>query len=251
MILGPITFDSWVSLSGFHFLIVQPISYFFSFFLLTTLFKELSDEELVKFLTKRTPEWGKIWEEFKRRFDEVVALYIYCALRRYSDLNNYKELDQTVKDLRQDVYIKLIKKRANALRKFRGEHAGSFRTYLRTTSINIVRNHVRKLSREKHAIEKHFFISGDTNSRDGDPAASPAFKDLELEFLKDSIIQALKDCYHSRNLGRDLLLFRLHFFEGLSAAEIYERYSCKVNISQHGIETTLSRMKIALEKFLF
>jgi len=250
MMIEPLTFDSWVSLSGVHYLVALAICYlFFSAFLLANLFKELTDEELVNFLKKRSAQWGESWEEFQRRFDEVVAIYIYCDLRRYRDFCDSKELEQTVKDLRQDVYIKLLKGRAKALRKFRGEHPGSFRAYLRTTSINVVRNYVRSLSREKQAIEKHLSISGDTNSSDDDPAASNAFKNLEVEFLKESIIQALKECFHSRDPGRDLLLFRLHFFEGLSAGEIHEHYH--FNLSKSGIETTLSRMKIALENFLF
>ncbi|NIR47791.1 hypothetical protein GWO43_05000 [candidate division KSB1 bacterium] len=209
--------------------------------ILFALDKSLPYNELIAKCTQKSEDWDKTWREFENRYGKLILIYLHREFTRSGGTKFTKQMNETIKDLRQDVYIKLLANNGSALRNFRGDSETSFRAYLNSISINVVKNYIKSKISEKRGAESvikdlEFHQPQTTNTSD----------ELEEEFFKESIIEKLRQCYKSRNIGRDLLIFRLICFEGHSAAEIQSSFNFGLSVS--GIDTLISRMKKTLKK---
>ncbi|MFQ5633438.1 MAG: hypothetical protein ACE5I1_32120 [bacterium] len=130
-----------------------------------------------------------------------------------------------VKDLREDVYIALLKDNARALRNFHRDDEYSFLTYLYAISSKLV---------------KHFVRNSEHTSVIAQSKISIGVHELELMAFQKHIIERLKSNYHSRNLDRDILIFRLFYFKGQKAREIAKNNN--INLTVSGVETIVRRI---------
>ncbi len=214
------------------------------------LFPNLSDQELIVKCTQRSPDWGKYWQEFEKRYGKVILLFLMRELTKIGGDKYSRDFKETVKDLRQDVYIKLLREKAIALRDFKGEYDYSFIAYLHKISINTVINFVKLNVRGKRSPDKFWQpAKKDCSDNELEPDIDNTQEELEVKFFKQNIIASLKESYPSRNIARDLKIFKLFYFEELSADEIFTFHN--MNLSVSGIETLLSRMKNVLKEFYF
>src|SRR5712671_1550607 len=87
-----------------------------------------------------------LWKKFQERFQGLIFLYLMRALRlrRIQD-----DVADTVPDLAQEVYVRLVQRDGQALRTFRGTTEFSVMAFLARISSSVVQDHQRQLMSEK------------------------------------------------------------------------------------------------------
>jgi len=206
--------------------------------------------ELIRLCSERSPEWQKYWNEFEGRFGKTILLYIYREFKMFLRYSYVQEYDEIVKDLRQDVYIKLLKDDAKALRSFRGNSEQSFRAFLYVTAKFTVYNYAKARKNKDH-INFSRLETRKTNSDNHetlntfDPATTETLDALEQKELREFIMISLRECYYSRNLERDLLIFEKYCLDGYTSNDVQAVFN--LNIKPSAIETIAHRMKKNLE----
>ncbi|RMF64993.1 MAG: sigma-70 family RNA polymerase sigma factor [Calditrichaeota bacterium] len=207
-----------------------------------------ADLELVAKCAEKSEHWDKHWNQFESKYGPYIALFVYRELRKQLRGRPFTAFTETTKDLCQDVYINLLKNDGRALQQFRGETQDSFLAYLYTIARNTVCSYIIY---ELDPAVPFKEVGGQDPDSDSDPLTTePMTNETEEKineaFFKEFLLEQLKSNYSSRNLERDIFLFKLYYFKGLSASEIKRRY--QVTLSASGIETVVSRMKKALQR---
>jgi RNA polymerase sigma factor (sigma-70 family) len=228
--------------------IVNSVIFLLSAIVFAQLIEDISDMELIRKCVERSKNWNACWKEFQRRFDRHILMVIICELKKHWPHNYLSEFKEAMQDIRQEVYARLLRDGGKALREFRGNSSGSFRAYLRTIAGRLTKNFSNQKKNELRRTAHAAPHAGDDEPNEIEPVSNHTEESLQEEYLKEHIIESLRTCYPSRKFERDLMIFKLHFFEGLSAKEIHQTFNTALTVS--GIETVVSRMKQALEKFL-
>jgi len=212
---------------------------------------QLSDNELITKCTQKSADWQNLWREFQNRFGETLLFYIYKEFHKVSGPKLSSESHEIIKDLRQDVYIKLLKNDAEALKKFHGENETSFLAYLHVIAKNLVKNHVNT-NNYKNVISmskiEHIRDSEGSETHPFQPVCLDTVDQIEKSIFKNFILETIKAFYKSRNVERDILLFKLFYFNGFTAKEIAK--NTNFNLSSSGIETIVNRIVQRLRKKL-
>lgn len=215
-----------------------------------TRFNDLTTRELLARCVEFGNDRERYWQEFRARFDAAMALYIYREFRQLCGDATANRAQETILDLRQDAYIRLLKNDGEALRRFRGETEQSFRAFLYIVCRNIVRNYVRtKVSREKR--QTSFVAAADRGSGDSieiEPPSQETLEQIEAAELAAHCVDMLKQNYNSREIHRDIAIFKLYYFQRYTSKELVEFYN--FGLSSSGIETLMSRMKQSLKREL-
>lgn len=249
-----------------HALMHSPILLFgtvLSLFLISTVIvvaqilvreKKRPISELIRLCSERSPEWQTYWNEFESRFGEKILLYIYREFKMLLRYSYVQEYDEIIKDLRQDVYIKLLKDDAKALHRFRGDSERSFHAFLYVTAKNTVYNYA-KSNKNKNHITFTKLETKRTNSENDhetlntfDPATNDDLEAIEQKELREFIMTRVRECYDSRNLERDLLVFEKYCLDGYTSKEVQALFN--LNIKPSAIDTIVDRMKKKLGKSL-
>ncbi len=213
--------------------------------------QQLSDNELITKCTQKSADWQNVWCEFQNRFGETLLFYILKEFHKISGQKLSPEHHEIIKDLRQDLYIKLLKNDAEALRKFHGENETSFFAYLHVIAKNLVKNHVNTNSYKKFISMSEIKPRGDpegTETLPFQPVSLDTVDEIEKSIFENFIIETIKTFYQSRNFERDILLFKLFYFSGFTAKEIEK--NTNFNLSASGIETIVNRIIQCLRKSL-
>ena len=123
----------------------------------------------------------------------------------------------------------------------------SFQAYLHTISVNIVRNYLKsRLNRENHLNDSSRLKNDLTVERASqEPFNTDSTDKTDAKFFNEFIVDTLRKKYHSRKIERDILVFKLFYFEGFSSKELYDKFD--FDLSSSGIETLVSRMKAVLK----
>lgn len=235
------SFDTLSSEAGYALILVASI------FILTQISENVSFRELIHECRQKSQDWDTIWQKFEERYGHRIALFIYKEFHKLGGKKWSTQVEETVKDLRQDVYIKLLMNKASALSNFRGIDEHAFLAYLNAIAMNVVRNHVKSIKTEKRGAGSFVTRVGeDKRQMESEPLTANTPEELEELFFKESIINTLKESYRSRNLDRDIFIFKLFYFEGHTAVDIHAAHN--FNLTVGGIETVVSRMKQLLKK---
>jgi len=224
--------DTAIHLKHLEFIAIFSLS-FWGAALMTKSYKKLTTAELINKCIETSHGSSQAWDEFKSRFDRHIQLILYKTYVKYYNYNNSDEINETLKDLKQDVYIKLLDKNCEGLKNFKGDPDIALKAYLRVIAKNLVINFVNR--------HKKRFINDD--NLDGKVNLGTSI-DFEAQHLKESVFKLLKKYYHSRNFARDAVIFWLFYFEGFTSKEL----ATKFNLSASGIETLVARMKKVLIK---
>jgi len=139
-------------------------------------------------------------------------------------------------DLRQEVWARLLARDGAALRRFRGERAGSLAVFLGRVARSVALDHLRRVKPEVEVP--------DALAHDG-PDPEMAFGDAQQ---KNRLLAALESAAReAENPGRDRDILRLHFEDGHSPAEIA---AMGIGLSARGVEAVLRRAKARIEELL-
>jgi len=202
----------------------------------------LSVTELIDRCTQASPEQRRYWTEFNRRFDEQIIIFTLRYLRRtYNDKIGKQKLD----DVKQDVFVRLAKDNAKILKAFRGKTERELLGYLSIICKSTTLNYLRA---EKKRAQRNVSTTHNDDDREGlemDISTHDTTDELSFSETKDHIVQLLRTNYYSRKFERDLTIFKLYYFNGMTTKEIGEFKS--FGLSASGIETLISRMKKAIE----
>ena len=169
------------------------------------------------------------WQEFIRRYHGTIRAFVARTFKQrvYVDPALLgQSLDGTLEDLTQAVYIKLINDDAGALLRFEGAHDNSIHQYLGIIAMNVVRDHFRVVLA---GGRPRFTFSLDQLLEEGDHAlvregieasVSPGHSDRSFTVAQEEIEELLRRVIKGRNRDRDILIFKLRFFEDLTPTEI-------------------------------
>jgi RNA polymerase sigma factor (sigma-70 family) len=168
-------------------------------------------------------EDDRYWEEFVRRFNHNLTRSVYHAYRRFS---GEPQLQYWVlSELLQEAYLKILKDRCAALRRFRGRTELEAEVYLMhiATSVTIdelrrqqsLKRHIRFVPLEKSHLSEKLW---DWHDR------APSLYTNEL--AEYELIRLLRRTFTGKNSERDILIFLLHFCEGLTPQEIAKAGIC-------------------------
>lgn len=218
--------------------------------------KNCKNTELVD-LCAQEPWNRKAWLEFYNRFDERIWLVIYRECKALGIIKQDAQFQETVKDLVQDVYVKLTDNNCRALKNFVGASENSIYTYLGIIAKNVVRNYHIKISAQKRPSSQKLIDDAINISERGEKilvrdVGNLSYSGVEEEFsiviLKEEIDEILDKILKSKDKDRNKLIFKLYFYEGFSAEEIASRF--KFNLSAKRIRNLVTEIKKKLRQEL-
>jgi RNA polymerase sigma factor (sigma-70 family) len=151
--------------------------------------------------------------------------------------------------------MRLIEDHNRAIERFEGEYANSIFQYLSMISINVVRDYFREMRAQKrpkvsYSLDELLETSGDGAIFD---EAHGRLEGQPHGHAKDSLTveeveQALERIVSGKNRDRDILIFKLRYYEGLTLDEITKAMS--LDISAISVGSILNRTIKKLRKTL-
>lgn len=216
--------------------------------------RNISNVQLVR-LCAQEPNNHRAWEEFVDRFNQHIAL---TALRLISATGAYSprlediRTRELVRDLVQDVYLHLLSQEAQVLRRFQGQHEKSIYAYLVKVTTTVVRDRQRQDQAGRRVAR---FISWSEllgqESRLSKPPQAPLTPG-DLSYTSDepvAIVELRSQLEHLLEGGqkqRDIMIFLLHVFDGLTADDIAAQ-EC-FGLTREGVISVLRRVKQKLRE---
>jgi RNA polymerase sigma factor (sigma-70 family) len=198
------------------------------------------------------------WNEFVRRYDPAIRAHVARTYRvRASQETDRRPQfpDDLIDDLVQAVYVRLIEQGSRALKHFEGNRENSIYYYLGIISMNVVRDSFREAKAYKRpkisfSLDELLEPNGESailkdaiSDIDGRPATFP-----NSRFTIDEIESALKRSVGPKHRVRDMLIFKLRHFEGLTHEEIQRALG--LDVSPVGIGSILNRINSRLRERL-
>jgi RNA polymerase sigma factor (sigma-70 family) len=206
----------------------------------------------------RRPSDDAAWEEFVRRYQSIIRASVvktfHRKVREEGDLRTQFSQD-LIDDLTQSVYMRLVEEGSRAIQSFEGVHDNSIFQYLSMIAINVVRDYFREakaLKRPKvtFSLDELLENSGDgilskavTSNLDGTPATN-----ARPLVTRDELDRALERAVSDRHRDRDILIFKLRHYDGLTLREI--RTTLCLELSPVSVGSILNRIAVKLKSLL-
>ena len=194
-------------------------------------YSSISDQELVRACAEVNDDAA--WMEFVSRFSKAISLSIIRTARDRGQTGR-----EIVDDLVQEAFLKLYAGRCRLLLEFILRHPEApVIGYIKTTAINLTHDYFRSLWADKH---------GGGHVQQFDPELERKIKPvdsqkvIEQPVLLNQIEQCLEQACSGPDKERDLLIFRLHYRQGMSASMIAELPG--IGLSAKGVESAIFRM---------
>lgn len=200
--------------------------------------RHLSNVQLVR-LCARKPKNELAWDEFVRRFNQHITLFVIRAFSAKSpEPLRLEETHQseTIRDLVQDVYLRLLENERQALRRFHGYHENSIYAYLARIATTVVLDHQRQASADKRTAQTNLPVRGLS------PKEHPFNERVTIADLTCQLDRLLE----GEHKQRDILIFLLHVVDGLTTSEIASQPG--MGLTQSGVESVLRRIKLKLRE---
>lgn len=188
----------------------------------------------------------ELWRQFQQRFQGLIFMYVMRALRLRLIQD---DVTDTVSDLVQEVYLKLVQHDGRILRSFKGTTEFSARAFLARVSASVVFDYQRRIASDKRsaqvipidfaqAAEVGRKKSADKPDLDSNQLSSIlAWIDMERVVAGDA---------DQKNARRNALIFQLHYINGFESGEI-SRFP-GFNLTESGVQAILARLRKRLQK---
>jgi RNA polymerase sigma factor (sigma-70 family) len=161
----------------------------------------------------------RYWEEFVQRFNPCLTNSVYQTYRRFS--TDGPPSLEIVSDLLQEIYLRVLKDKCAALLRFRGTSEFEAEVYLMHIATSVTIDHLRYQRSLKRRTRTESLNSAiileELKGQWG--KISSHYTD---ELAENDVIRILKRAFKGRNRKRNILIFLLHFREGLTPQEIAE-----------------------------
>lgn len=190
----------------------------------------MSGEELIRACADND---GAAWDEFVSRFYRPISLSIIRAAYQWGEIPQ-----QVVDDLVQDTYLKLCGNKCRQLLEFAAKHPEKIVGYVKTTAMNVARDHFKSLHAQRHG-------SGEVNqiAEESDPKAAPTQlggqEAMEREVLFNQIDECIEFCLEGPDRDRDRTIFWLYYQQGMTAKDIAALPT--IDLSDKGVESVIVR----------
>jgi RNA polymerase sigma factor (sigma-70 family) len=217
--------------------------------------KHCTDEELVQ---KMFPKPGQqvwelelAWSEFISRFEQILIKTIRLTYRRYAP--HIQLTYEDIRDLVQQIFLKLSDHNYRALRELRCYQENSVRLYLHTIAANTALDCVRAAQVARRPSISHH-LNEDENSEEFTNShieylyskeANPEEQYLQKELL-NLVMTAVDGESDEQTRARNRLIFLLAHRDGYTRSEIAARTD--VSLKRTGINSLLNRIKKRLEE---
>jgi RNA polymerase sigma factor (sigma-70 family) len=184
------------------------------------------------------------WCEFLNRYGGKLKFFIHGALRQafgYSAPEHEATSGIQDSDLFQNAIMRLVENNCAAMKRFSGKSENDLLAYLAV----ICRSSVLDTLRRTNALKRRH-MAPESDESVLASAVSRRFTDtldFERAILLGEIVSITQNTIESHSgdvSSRDRLVFKLHFFDGLSYSQIAR---CKgINLSKAGVEKLLKRL---------
>ncbi len=211
---------------------------------------QLSTKELITKCLNDKKKRDVHWNEFKARFEKLIIVFLRRALATRLGNSRANQSPELIKDLTQDVFLCLIKNDARGLHSFRGNSEESFLAFLYTICKNEANNYVRHIQNRDRLLGT---ATVDADDFGFDNSGIHPLSDQTNEEINEADLLAfmettLKQNYRSKEIHRDLIIFRLYYLSGYTSKELIDKYD--FGLTKSGIETLVNRMKNILKNAL-
>jgi len=173
-------------------------------------YEHYTDEQLVRLLLTTRDEvlQADLWVEFVHRFQPVIARTIVRRIQRYT---RWVGRD-TVDDLVQETFIKILNNNCKALRIFEFRHENALSSLLKVIAANVVEDYIRKITNEKSG-------GGQQQEDIDNPSQPPSDHSSEVAAMFNNLrMNEIENCLQKRkrepNFERDHKMFWLYFCDG-------------------------------------
>jgi RNA polymerase sigma factor (sigma-70 family) len=128
---------------------------------------------------------------------------------------------EIVSDLLQEIYLKILKDKCAALQRFRGTSEFEAEVYLMHIATSVTIDQLRRQRSLKRrarteSLDKAIILEEVRRRRE------KVINHYTDELAENDVIRILKRSFKGRNRKRNILIFLLHFREGLTPQEIAE-----------------------------
>jgi RNA polymerase sigma factor (sigma-70 family) len=181
-----------------------------------------------------------VWDEFYSRYRRKILTYLWRAFAMAGGRS--EDFLRHADDWLQDVFTKLVQNDGHVVRSFRGTNDISVYAFLASIALSTVVDHQRsgRAVRRRAQLVSLEDLREFNSSRNRWDARITALLDLI------DVEKALKTDEQSKNPNRDLLIFKLHFVEGLTAREIASIPG--FNLTTSGLEKVLTRLRSRISR---
>ena len=193
----------------------------------------LTNLQLIRRCAKQ-PRDERAWNVFYDRFGQHIKLMVLREARN----KNFHLSEETLKDLVNEVYFRLVQKNCKALIEFRSEYENAIFTFLDVVARHEVRNHIKKEKGTKKRPKNGKSLDEPLDHSDNeeitlgstlasDEKADQIITDYSIYQELDSMLDRLLKGKHK---DRDKLIFKLAFIKGFTAEEIASKPDMGVSL---------------------
>ncbi len=214
-------------------------------------FREMDSLRLVALCASDTQS-APLWAEFVRRFGPKIRMFIRGTLWQSSGgvgawperagLGGAQE-----SDLFQNTIIRLVENDCAALKRFSGALEGDFLCYLAVIARSVVRDHFRHHNARRHQVA----LAENLQNRSEGKFDPVELQQPEKRILAGEVMRLSQRSIRflsGESKGRDWLIFRLYYGDGLSIDQIAR---CNgIELSKAGVEKVLNRLKKRLRSLV-
>jgi DNA-directed RNA polymerase specialized sigma24 family protein len=211
-------------------------------------FTQLSHEELIRKFVQN-PHCRAVVDEFISRYDAVIRQTVTQALYKRMAAAGYEGLQPMIEDVVNETYYRLFQQDCQALRSFKCRYENSIFAYLRTISLNMVRNQVR-VYRRSHAfgqLQSLDEMQERDNGQFGDnpegvsELAVAGSESAEGKALEQMVRASFRFVFRDAKVNRNFLIFKLYFLCGYHGHEIARIKG--LGLSERGVNATADRIR--------
>lgn len=180
------------------------------------------------------------WHELFERFQHSVDVTIYHFINGgHAHLYN---------DIIQNFYVRLLENERRALQVFRGKTDAEARVYLCRIAARIAIDFLKKEQRE---LPPYASLEEQTEDSPGRKAGiiDHAATNEDYLVLRESIDACLEEVVAGKNRERNILIFKLMVYDGLSAQQIAGMPSF-TEMEPHAIDVLVSRIRAEIRPCL-
>lgn len=175
----------------------------------------------------------RAWNFFVEKYANLIYSAIICTFHQYGR----KAGPETLADLYQDVFVKLIKDNCKALRAFQGRNKCKLSTYLREIAKNTTIDYLRRPKTEDPDDDHN--LPADHKTREFiSELSDESVKDLIKKLDAKIIIQRLMDGLPDKRKK----LCQLYYFEEMEPKEVAKELEISVDIFYSEKSRTLKNL---------
>jgi RNA polymerase sigma factor (sigma-70 family) len=193
-----------------------------------------------------------------RRYNSIIRASVLKTFRSRAGKETDRKAqfpDDMIDDLVQAVYMRLVEDENRALAHFQGAYENSIFQYLSIISINVVLDYFRESKAKKRPMVSNSLDEMIETSGDGAvfgekvaPINGIATSSEENLIAKAEIERALKRAVTGKHRDRDITIFKLRYYDGLTLGEI--KKALNLDITSVSVGSILNRITLKLRQTL-